>query len=49
MFFGEEDARQMLRRLGNRAKLVDPADDFIAEGSVLWPGGCLLDSLMLFQ
>ena len=32
MLFGEEDAREMLRRFGDRAEFVDPADDLIAEG-----------------
>ena len=31
MLGGEEDAGEMLLRLGNRAELVDPADDLLAE------------------
>jgi hypothetical protein len=31
MLPGQEDARKVLRRLGNRGQPVDPADDLIAE------------------
>ena len=31
VFGGQENPRQMLRRLGNGAELVDPADDFVAK------------------
>ena len=31
VFGGQENPRQMLRRLGDRPERVDPADDFIAE------------------
>jgi hypothetical protein len=32
MLSGEENAREMLRRFGDRRQFVDPADDLIAEG-----------------
>src|SRR6266567_1313159 len=38
MLAREENPRQMLRRLGNRRQLIDPADDFIAERQGLRPG-----------
>ena len=38
VFRGEENPRQMFRRLGDRPEPVDPANDFIAEQGVL-PSG----------
>src|SRR5713101_4743493 len=38
MLVGEEDAREMFWRFGDRRQFVDPADDLIAERRVLWPG-----------
>jgi hypothetical protein len=31
MFGGKKNPRQMLRRLGNGRKQIDPADDFIGK------------------
>jgi len=48
MLFGEEDAREMLWRFGDRRQFVDAADDLIAEKPVLWPGAWLLHLTHVF-
>src|SRR5258708_33329175 len=42
MLFGEEDARKMLWRFGDRCQFVDAANDLIAERRLAWPGARLL-------
>jgi hypothetical protein len=49
MLFGEEDARQMRRRFRDRRQFIDPADDLIAEGGVVWPALPSFISRMLFR
>ena len=49
MLRGEEEARQMLWRFGDRAELVDPADDLLAQREILRPAAAAFISLMIFQ
>jgi hypothetical protein len=48
MLPGQEDARKVLRRLGNRGQPIDPANDLIAERVLVSAPGAFI-SLMLFQ